>query len=295
MMKTEEINIRDPYVLLEGGKYYLYGTRAATCWGAAEGFDAYVSEDLREWEGPFEVFSKPEGFWGDLNAWAPEVHKHRGAYYMFATFKSSSGFGGTAVLRAEQPLGPFVPHSEGKVTPPDWECIDGTLFVDEFGVPYIVFVHEWVQISNGTICALRLSADLSRAEGEPLLLFHASEAEDWVRPITNKKRPGLHYVTDGPFMYRSSCGRLLMLWSSFGDEGYVEALAVSESGTLAGPWTHGHAPLFKKDGGHGMLFTNKEGRLLLSLHAPNEHLRERPHFYELEDTGAGLRLCGAAE
>ena len=30
-MKTTEINIRDPYILVHGGKYYLYGTRSATC------------------------------------------------------------------------------------------------------------------------------------------------------------------------------------------------------------------------------------------------------------------------
>ena len=34
-MKTGEIHIRDPFVLVHGGKYYLYGTRGATCWGMA--------------------------------------------------------------------------------------------------------------------------------------------------------------------------------------------------------------------------------------------------------------------
>lgn len=38
-MKTAEINIRDPFVLLYGETYYLYGTRGATCWGPATGFD----------------------------------------------------------------------------------------------------------------------------------------------------------------------------------------------------------------------------------------------------------------
>ena len=32
-MRTDEINIRDPFVLVHGGVYYLYGTRGATCWG----------------------------------------------------------------------------------------------------------------------------------------------------------------------------------------------------------------------------------------------------------------------
>lgn len=44
-MKTTDINIRDPYVLLHDGHYYLYGTRSATCWGPAEGFDCYTSDD----------------------------------------------------------------------------------------------------------------------------------------------------------------------------------------------------------------------------------------------------------
>ena len=48
-MKLADINIRDPYVLLHEGKYYLYGTRGATCWGEADGFDAYVSDDLENW------------------------------------------------------------------------------------------------------------------------------------------------------------------------------------------------------------------------------------------------------
>ena len=60
-MKTEQINVRDPYVLLHGGTYYLYGTRSATCWGEADGFDCYTSSDLEHWEGPFEVFHRPEG------------------------------------------------------------------------------------------------------------------------------------------------------------------------------------------------------------------------------------------
>ena len=53
-MKREEINIRDPFVLVYDGKYYLYGTRGATCWGEADGFDCYVGTDLEEFDGPFD-------------------------------------------------------------------------------------------------------------------------------------------------------------------------------------------------------------------------------------------------
>ena len=30
-MRLSEINVRDPFILTENGKYYLYGTRGPTC------------------------------------------------------------------------------------------------------------------------------------------------------------------------------------------------------------------------------------------------------------------------
>ena len=50
MLVRGEVNIRDPYVLLDKGKYYLYGTRSETCWGEAYGFDVFVSDDLESFE-----------------------------------------------------------------------------------------------------------------------------------------------------------------------------------------------------------------------------------------------------
>ena len=67
MLNREKVNIRDPYILLHEGIYYLYGTRSATCWGEADGFDCYKSEDLENWEGPIEIFHRPEGFFAVRN------------------------------------------------------------------------------------------------------------------------------------------------------------------------------------------------------------------------------------
>jgi beta-xylosidase len=282
-MKSEEINIRDPFVLLHEGKYYMYGTRGKYCWTADTGFDCYVSEDLKEWTGPVEVFRKPQGFWADKNCWAPEVHHYKEKFYMFATFKDSKVHGGTAILIGDSPLGPFREHSNGQITPKDWECIDGTFYVSQEGKPYMVFVHEWVQIKDGSICRIELSEDLKEGISEPVVLFHASEARSWISPFLNEKRPGNNYVTDGPYLYRTSQGRLIMLWSSFGAEGYTEALAYSDNGDITGNWIHEDRLLFKKDGGHGMIFKDYEGNLLLTLHTPNEHLKEHPEFYRLEE------------
>lgn len=287
MKRTEEINIRDPFVLCHEGTYYLYGTRGDTCWGPATGFDVYTGKDLENWSDPSPCFENDGSFWADRNYWAPEVHFRKGAWYMFASFRSGERHRGTAILRAERPEGPFRPWSEGykipektegrgiPVTPPDWECLDGTFYTDRKGRPWIIFCHEWVQAGDGEILAMPLREDLRAADGDPVLLFRASEAE-WVRPVHHSSGV-VGYVTDGPFLWRDETGRLLCLWSSFSGSGYTQGLAMSESGEIDGHFVQ-LPPLFTENGGHGMLFRDLEGRTLLALHRPNEHLKEHPCF-----------------
>ena len=75
MLRLKDIHIRDPFVLVHGGNYYMYGTRGADTWGPGTGFDVYVSSDLQSWNGPHEVFARTPDFWADLHYWAPEVHE----------------------------------------------------------------------------------------------------------------------------------------------------------------------------------------------------------------------------
>lgn len=277
-MKSSDINIRDPFVFVYGGKYYLYGTRSETAFvGQAYGFDAYTSKDLEDWEGPFEVFRRPDGFWSKKSYWAPEVYFYRGGFYMFATFADTHRGLGTAVLRSDSPLGPFVMWSDKYVTPDGWRCLDGTLYVSKTGIPYMVFCHEWRQIHDGTICAVRLSDDLKKSIGEPLVLFSASSAKPFV-----KKYFFRNYVTDGPFMIRTEDGRLHMLWSTMANTGYVEAIAHSDTDELDGKWKCEERLLYDHDGGHGMIFKDMEGQYRLTLHYPNTFGKEHPRFIRLD-------------
>lgn len=165
-MKLSEIHMRDPFVLTEGDKYYLYGTRGKLTWEndgiTKNGFDVYTSDDLENWSEPKTVFEENENFWSDRNYWAPEVHKYEGRYYMFASFKSENRRRCVQILVSDTPDGRFVPHSDGPVTPEEWECLDGTLYIEE-GEPYMIFCHEWVQVKDGEMCAVKLSRDLKRA------------------------------------------------------------------------------------------------------------------------------------
>jgi len=285
-----DIHIRDPFVLpvASENKYYLYGTRGAETWtDSATGIDYYVSNDLQNWDGPFLAFDPPEGFWSDRNFWAPEVHEYRGKYYMFATFKAVDICRGTQILMADSPAGPFLPISEEPVTPRDWECLDGTLFVDEEDNPWIVFCHEWVQVGDGEICALRLSSDLTTSIGEPQLLFKASTAP-WAHELNSKGRRG--YVTDGPFLHRSKDNQLLMLWSSFSNGDYAVGVAKSVSGGILGAWEQNPQAVYAGDGGHCMTFKTFDDELMLAFHRPNPTPDERPYFLPLKDTGSSLEL-----
>ncbi len=289
-MFLQDINIRDPFIVpvRDDGRYYLFGTTDETCWGGpATGFDAYSSRDLKNWEGPVPVFRPPAGFWADTQFWAPEVHAYNGQYFMFASFKAEGVCRGTQVLISNKILGPYVPHSDGPVTPRDWECLDGTLYVDRQGAPWIVFCHEWLQVHNGEICAMPLSKDLKMAIGAPTLLFRATEAP-WVY-----REPGkVDFVTDGPFLYRAKNGELLMLWSSCGSQGYAMGVARSTSGEVLGPWAQDAEPFFWKDGGHGMLFRTFEGELTATVHRPNEPKKERPILIPVMETDGVLRGKG---
>lgn len=280
-MKTNEIHVRDPFVLPWEGSYYLYGTRGPTCWGLADGFDVYVGKDLENWEGPIEIFHNDGSFWADREYWAPEVHVIDGAFYMFASFHSPDRRRGTQILRAEKPTGPFVPISDGPVTPADWECLDGTFFQSKDGDPYLVFCHEWLQVHDGEVCAMKLTPDLKAAAGEPRVLFRASQAP-WVVPSVDKDG-NKNYVTDGPWLHRCPDGRLMMLWSSHGKDGYAQAAAYSDNGDITGNWTPAAEPIFGRDGGHGMIFRDFEGVQHLVLHAPNENPYERPVFLPFEE------------
>jgi len=291
-MKTNEINIRDPYVLLHEDRYYLYGTRSESCWGEADGFDCYVSADRENWEGPVEIFHRPEGFWADRAYWAPECVYYRDAFFLITTLGAADRKKGVYVLRSDSPLGPFAPYGVC-LTPEDWSCIDGTLFFEE-GQPWLIFSHSFEDDPKGDMCLLPLKEDLSAAVGEPVTLFSAAEAP-WARPVPFAKAEfgmdGDVYFTDGPCVKKLHDGELIMTWSSWSEQAYAVGVAMSENGRVRGPWRQLGTPLYPANGGHGMIFTEKDGSLCFTLHTPNDKYLERPAFYQVEGgCAADLKL-----
>lgn len=280
-MKNREINIRDPFVLVYNDKYYMYGTRADNFGQKTGGFDVYIGTDLENWFEPKEVFNSEKHGMNTWVNWAPEVHFYNGAFYLLATFTKSNGLRGTYILKSDTPDGEFVPHSDGAVTPWEWECLDGTLHFEK-GKIYCVFCHEHTQILDGTVCYVELSSDLTRAVTEPTELFAASS---FLKCEATEKA---HCITDGPFLYRKKDGKLLMIWSTC-DDGYKQCVAQSDNGSVCGKWSH-LPTLFDDDGGHGMIFKDLKGNLKLTLHCPNISLQERPVFFDIAETENSLEI-----
>lgn len=293
-LSLAEVRLRDVCILPDekSKRYYMIGSRGPRVW-------QYTSRDLAVWDGPQVIYEAPDDAWGDIavrSIWAPELLAYRGDYYLFLTFDTRHRLPeqwrnwrprvtrGSTILKSDAATGPFTSFQPRSTPPTDMMTLDGTLYVED-GVPYMVYCHEWVQITVGAIDSIRLADDLSQAAGEPVRLFSADQA-----PWPQRGGEG-GYVTDGPSLHRSKSGKLFMIWSSFTDSGYTTGVAISDSGQLRGPWRHQTEPLYRDDGGHGFLFTTFDGRLMMVLHSPNNRPGvTRPRVFELEDTGETLRL-----
>lgn len=287
-IKRENLRVRDPYVLAYEGKYYMYGT----CLSQGQGYGCVVSEDLENWSERIQIFTPDENFDGYADFWAPECHYYNGSFYLFATYRSKeSEKRGTAVFKSDSPTGPFELISDGHITPKNTDCIDGTLYVDDDGQPWMFFVNEWTSSPDevGEMSVVKLSDDLTHFISEPKMIFRARK-HIWTKGS----------VTDGPFVYKTSKGKLIMLWSNMARSGgYAVGMAVSDNGRPDGDWLHHPKAFYKKtdtqlDGGHPMIFETFDGQLMVSVHSPNsysEELFETAKFIPIEDTGSYIRVA----
>jgi hypothetical protein len=270
----------------------------------------YKSTDLEMWTGPYNIIDI-KGLWLEKAGFAAaaEIHRIGDAFYYAGTWSDHSDLieqvprrynvphNQTYLLRADNPEGPYTSFAIEPgydYQPRDWDCIDGTLY-EEDGKIYMIFVHEWTQLIDGTMDYIELAPDLSyTVSKKPVTMFRATEAP-WAMEMNSigeatfgLKMPG--WVTDGPQMFRTQTGKLGMLWSSWGKERYVQGIAYSESGTIAGPWVQENEPFLANNSGHGMLFRTFEGKLIFLVHHAAENGPRKPQYWNVDDSGDKLVL-----
>lgn len=156
----------DPFVLRHNGVYYLYATNP--------GVPVWTSLDLVNWEKHGNTVE--DATFPGLVPFAPEVVYREGAFFMYT---SPSGRG-HAVLRATDPLGPFVTVAENV-----GHSIDGHVFDDGDGRSYFYWAGD-----EGIWAAEVISPDTF---GEPVLT--GAFMNGWTEGPLILKRDGSYHMT----------------------------------------------------------------------------------------------------
>lgn len=294
---SSEIQIRDPFVALDQGRYWLFGSTDPNIWtGPGRGFDCYTLDRPLHLGGAGRGVRRTPRLRG-----APRTLRGAGgapARRALVPVRHLQGAGTPACVarpRADTAQGPYEPWSAGLITPEGWQCLDATLFVADDGTPWTVFCREWQQVHDGGMWAMPLTPDLRRAAGR----------NPRCGCSTRPRRPGRgrwccrYYQGTSVRLLRhrrpvpasDGLGTLLLLWSSFTDAGYAMGVARSASGLVTGPWVHDPEPLIDGGCGHGMVFRGLDGELRATYHTPNSTPGERLVIRTLIEDGDRLRLA----
>jgi len=237
--------IADPSVLFHSGTYYLYGT------SAGDGFRCWSSENLVDWHPLGYAYKRTENSWGKSSYWAPEVVSYRNKFYM--VFSCKGGDEGETKLRvclavSDNPEGPYkdlyVPYFDN-----NYSCIDGHIFVDENGSPYLFY--EWVGVVGepwnrkgyfwGMIFGTQLSEDLSVPENaEHQLCVYVDEGWEGAESMHARSCEGMTVFKNSDTYYMTySCNH-------YSDPNYGIGYATAK--TPLGMWKKSpHNPILSRN------------------------------------------------
>ena len=252
----KRIKLADPFILLDNGTYYAYGTHGN------KGIEYYTSNDLKEWNFGGLALHKKNSY-GEKWFWAPEVYLVNGIYYMFYTAEERC-----CVATSTSPRGPFV-QEEQKPLIDGYKNIDNTLFIDDDGTPYMFFVRVGRPFK---ICVVELERDLKSIKEETLSVC-ITPTQSW------EKRSGR--VNEGPSIIKHN-GIYYMLYSGNGYKSQEYGIGYATAKNIKGTWRKSSLnPLLQLPGnlvgvGHGAPFYDKKGRLHYVFHAHNSFEKIHP-------------------
>lgn len=263
-------NIGDPYILRTAdGRYYCY----PTC--ADDGFKAWVSDDLIEWEDAGCVFRRSDDAWARGKFWAPEVVELENRFYLFYTAAVKMETGGQRIGLAvsDCALGPFVDVDKDRpFIDPGYCVIDANVLIDADDRKYIYFTRDVsTNIVNSRheshIYGAELADDLKSLKHEPRLLLTPGQA--W------ETRSGPDWVwLEGSFTLKRNETYYLMYSANFyASRDYAVGYATSDS--PLGPFEkYQHNPVMRSNResisgtGHNSVTLSPDGsELLVVYHA----------------------------
>ena len=276
----------DPFLLhASDGRYYMYGT------SMEDGFEAYVSDDLNNWEPCGRVYQGGQADQWNVDCfWAPEVYERNGKYYMFfsANYKENPTNEGEnfkiGVAVSDSPEGPFKDLYDRPIFNPEYPIIDANVFFDdETGRCFLYFSRccykhsveseiadklkaegVYDNIEESWVYGVEMKPDFSGVIGEPQLLLcppkklNDAQAEWESRSATHKEVN--RRWTEGSYIFREGDTYYIMYSANhYGGEYYAVGYATSKK--PLGPFKKAdNNPVLQKDGevlgtGHCMVIT----------------------------------------
>lgn len=291
------IHMGDPFAFLHQGKYYLIGTTSSN-----EGFQCYESTNLRDWTHKGWAWRKTEDCWAEAAFWAPEVKYYQGKFYMTYSGRVRDSNPGKLLMGlavSDTPEGPYR-DLHAPWFDLGYSTIDGHIFVDDDGTPYVFFSRNGVQdgYSYGMNYAVQLERDLSKPVGEPVKVGEASQL--WERVKWDENR-----CNEGAFVLKHE-GRYYMTYSA-NHTGYSHyGVGYATADKPLGPWTKAEEnPVLKTNltvgvsaPGHNSIVTSPDGTELFIVYHTHAN-PEKPsgdrvvNIDRLEFTADGkLRVIG---
>lgn len=296
------IKFGDPFLLHSSdGKYYMYGT------SLEDGFEAFVSSDLMQWEPCGQVYKGGSpGQWNVDCFWAPEVYERNGKFYMFYSANSRNNPTdeeenfkiGVAV--ADSASGPFMDLYDHPIYNPEYPIIDANVyFDDENGKAYLYYSRccykhpveseiaaraaadgDFDTIEESWVYGAELKPDFSGVIGEPVLLLApptklGDRQAEWESRSVTHKEVGRRW-TEGSFLFKDNDTYYIM-YSANSYQGAYYAVGYATSKSPLGPFVKAdNNPVLQENvskggtvmgTGHNMVLTMPDGERYCVYHA----------------------------
>ncbi len=260
--EKKQIFFADPTIYVDGGKYYLTGTKGG---GGASGFAILESKDLKNWSVPkkssspeYMILNKGDQTFGTKGFWAPQIFRADKMYYLTYTANEQ-----TVLAESNSLLGPYHQKEIGPIDG-SVKNIDSFLFKDDDGKYYLYHV----RFNNGNYIWVA-EFDLKTGTIKPETLSKCfNQTEAWEATPNFESAP----IMEGPTVVKMK-GKYYLFYSAnhFKNIDYAMGYAVSDS--PFGSWVKYegnpilHRSIIGENGsGHGDLFEGVDGQLYYVYH-----------------------------
>ena len=256
----DTMSIGNPFVRYErkSNRYYMVG----------DGGYMWISKNLKEWEGPYNVLDGKDNALADGNVAAPEIHLHDGRYYYMASLERTGANGEASahcvVLVSDSITGPYkIVDKNSNLLEGDGVAAAPAYATDELGAAYMIYAKSDGKPS-AAVEIVRLTDDLGRRMGEPYKMLRSTDES---LLALNGKGSGQEIAS--PFVFVTDEGNPGMLFTTMlrGESVIGVAYSKMELGHwLNGPWIVENEPFVSGNVGGASVFEDYDGTSVMMMH-----------------------------